>query len=49
MKYLVAPKQLVATPIFELIPYVEKLSYAMLSDVVCVLFRVIPCQGGAES
>lgn len=46
--YLVSPEQLVAAAILEAVPYVQELGDAMCPDVVCVLFCIIPGEGGAE-
>lgn len=46
--YLVSPEQLVPAPVLETVPDVEELGYAMLSNVLCVLLRVIPGERGTK-
>ena len=46
--YLVSPEQLVPASVLEAVPDVQELGYAVLSDVVCVLLRVIPGERSTE-
>ena len=46
--YLVAPEQLVATPVLETIPDVQKLCDAVRPDVISVLFGFVPGKGRPE-
>jgi hypothetical protein len=47
-KYLIAPEKLIAVPILQTAPCIQKLGYAMVSYVICVGLCLIPVKGSSE-